>query len=95
MLSRDAAVVGTTLRKLDIAVHFFQVYALLLFMAARVQWPDQWASAKAAYDWPPFLAILELRNMFALAGTSQLKEAYEVNWTCAMCSYTLHSRRAL
>ena len=69
---------GTLLRKLDIAAHFFQVYGLILLMAYQLAWPTAWQSVKSIYDWPAYLALVEIRDMFVLAGFTATRESYEV-----------------
>ena len=55
-----------------------QVYCTLVFMTHAVTWPSGWAKVKSAYDWPPLLAMMELRSMYALSNFVSTSWSMEV-----------------
>lgn len=71
-LSNKSATVtrGSLLHKLEIVVHFFQVYCIIVWMTAQnnLVWPANWMDIKKGYDWPPYLLSVDVQGAYALQG---------------------------
>lgn len=61
---------GSWLRKLDLLLHFLQVYALVLRIGdgVGVEWPSSWGVVRARYDWAPLLALVDVTGLRAHVG---------------------------
>jgi hypothetical protein len=56
---------GTLLNKIEVVVHFFQMYALMILLTINIDFPNLWFDIKAVFDWPGKLFSIDLVGAFA------------------------------
>jgi hypothetical protein len=54
------------LNKVEVGVHFFQVYALMIVLTVNIPWPNLWNKIKSVFDWPGKLFNIDLVGAFAM-----------------------------
>jgi hypothetical protein len=59
-------ITGSMLNKIEVGVHFFQVYALMIVLTLNIPWPNLWSKIKSAFDWPGKLFNIDLVGAFAM-----------------------------
>ena len=57
---------GSILNKIEIGVHFFQMYALMVLLTFNIHWPHLWKELKSVFDWPANLFSIDLVGAFAM-----------------------------
>lgn len=71
---RDAT--GTLLNKLEVNVHFFQLYALMTILTFNVNWPNLWVKIKSVFDWPGKLFSIDIAGAFAAVDIKLSPQVY-------------------
>ncbi len=56
--------VGTMLNKVEIAVNFFQVYALLVVLSFDLDFPQLWDVIRKLYNWIPNVLSISFSGIF-------------------------------
>lgn len=54
------------LNKIEVAVHFFQMYALMVLLTLGIHWPTSWNRIKSVFDWPAHLFSIDIVGAFAM-----------------------------
>ena len=85
---------GSLLNKLEINVHFFQIYALMTTLTFNIHFPHLWTMIKKVFDWPGKLFSIDHADLH-ICSEAYLKERPEILQLMAGMPHALVSDVAL